>query len=203
MNSFYNYCMSFTFSSFSFNFIQYLLKKSLYSFIIVYIFRKFVRHKGDDSMNYVKIAALIPFYDTNGENSTCILYSDGSKDYKPCSTKRYIHQMLYTLHLDPNALKHWTYNIIGTKLNTPIIIDNSLIFLPVKLRKGIGKQDGCFGYINHSFISSFEDNLVTLCNGETLLTLSPKAYIQKKQLDAKLLSYAYIDYKKQYEFMWK
>lgn len=154
-------------------------------------------------MNYAQIAALIPFYDTNGENSTCILYNDGSKDYKPCSIKRYVHHMLYTLHLDPNAVKHWTYQVIGTKLNTPIIIDDSLIFLPVKLRRSVGKQDGCFGYINHSLISSYEDNLVTLCNGELLPTLSPKSYMQKKLYDAKLLSYAYVDYKKQYEFMWK
>lgn len=154
-------------------------------------------------MNYTQISALIPFYSSNGENSTCILLSDGSRFYRQCSTKKYIHHMLYSLHLDPNAVKHWTTQIIGTKLNTPIIIDNHLIFLPVKLRKSIGKQDGCFGYINAEAIASFENNSITLCTGETLPTLSPKSYIHKKQYDAKLLSYAYLDHKKQYEFMWK
>ena len=52
-------------------------------------------NKGGDFMNYTQIAALIPFYDTNGENSTCILFNDGSKEYKQCSIKRYIHHMLY------------------------------------------------------------------------------------------------------------
>lgn len=111
--------------------------------------------------------------------------------------------MLYSLHLDPNAVKHWTYEIIGTKLNTPIIIDNDLIFLPVKLRKSVGKQDGCFGYVNSHEVANYDDNLITLCNGEKLPTLSPKSYMIKKQHDAKLLRYAYLDYKKQYEFMWK
>ena len=111
--------------------------------------------------------------------------------------------MLYSLHLDPQAVKHWTYKTIGTKLNTPIIIDDSLIFLPVKLRKSVGKQDGCFGYINTKHLQACENNQITLCNGEILPTLSPKSYILKKQTDAKLLSYAYVDYKKQFEFMWK
>lgn len=158
---------------------------------------------GGDFMNYTLIDALIPFYDSDGANATCILFHDGSRSYKDCPIKKYLYHMLYSLHLDPNAVKHWTYKTIGTKINTPIIIDDSLIFLPVKLRKGVGKQDGCFGYVNSKVIQAYEDNQITLCNGEILATLSPRSYIQKKITDAKLLSYAYMDYKKQYEFMWK
>lgn len=154
-------------------------------------------------MFYSDIAALIPFYDTYGQNSTCILFKDGSKEYASCSIKTYIYRMLYTLHLDPKAIRHWTHHVIGSKLNTPVVIDNNLIFLPVKLRKGVGKQDGCFGYVNSSFIVAIEDNQLTLINNQTLTTLSPKSYILKKQNAAKLLGYAYVDYKKQFEFMWK
>ena len=109
--------------------------------------------------------------------------------------------MLYQFHLDPRAVAHWTYEVIGSKLNTPITISNDIIFLPVKIRPSIGKQDGCFGYVNNASITSYKDNAINLCNGETLSTLSSKTYIQKKQYDAKLLSYAYIEHKKQYEFM--
>lgn len=111
--------------------------------------------------------------------------------------------MLYCLHLDPNAVKHWTYEAIGTKLNTPLIIDNNIIFLPVKLRRSVGKQDGCFGYVNSKDIVSYDDLQIVLCNGETLSTLSSKSYIQKKEYDARLLRCAYLEHKKQYEFMWK
>lgn len=154
-------------------------------------------------MNYALIAALIPCYSTNGQNSTRILLHDGSSFYKPCPVKKYIHHMLYALHLDPRAVTYWTFKTIGTKSNTPLIIDDKLIFLPVKLRKGIGKQDGCFGYVNNQYITACQNNKITLCNGETLSTLSSKAYMLKKMTDAKLLSYAYVDYKKQFEFMWK
>lgn len=154
-------------------------------------------------MFYSHIVALIPFYDQYGQNSTCILFKDGSKEYAPYSIKAYLCRMLYTFHLDPKAVKHWTHQVIGTKLNTPIIIDNRLIFLPVKLRKSVGKQDGCFGYVNNHFIIDVADYQLTLINDQILPTLSPKSYILKKQTDAKLLGYAYVDYKKQFEFMWK
>ena len=111
--------------------------------------------------------------------------------------------MLYELHLDPKALNFWTYKILGTKLNTPVIIDDSLILLPVKFRKSVGKQDGCFGYVTNSCITDIEDNQITLSHNEVLPSLSQKSYILKKQKDAKLLKYSYTDYKKQYEFMWK
>ncbi len=154
-------------------------------------------------MIYSNIAALIPFYDTNGQNSTKILLKDGSKQYAPSHIKVYISRMLYTLHLDPKALKHWTHEITGEKLNTPIVIDEHLIFIPVKLRKSIGKQDGSFGYVNILALTSIDDYQLTLTNNLTLTTLSTKSYITRKQTTAKLLSYSYVAYKKQYEFMWK
>ncbi|WP_069999261.1 hypothetical protein [Cellulosilyticum sp. I15G10I2] len=154
-------------------------------------------------MLYIQFAALIPFYDAYGQNSTCVLLKDGGKEYFNCSVKTYINNMLYELHLDPKAVSFWTSKIIGTKLNTPLIIDESLVLLPVKFRKSIGKQDGCFGYVNQAFITAIDDHSLTLSSGETVPTLSRKSYITKKQKDAALLSYAYTDYKKQYEFMWK
>lgn len=66
-------------------------------------------------MHYQNIAALIPFYDPYGQNSTCILLADGQKEYAACSIRNYIARMLYTLHLDPNAVRHWTYGIIGIR----------------------------------------------------------------------------------------
>ena len=109
-----------------------------------------------------QFAALIPFYDVYGQNSTCVILKDGSKEYFSCSIKNYIHKMLYELHLDPKAVNFWTYKILGTKLNTPIIIDDSFILLPAKFRQSVGKQDGCFGYVNHTCIIAVQDNSITL-----------------------------------------
>ena len=154
-------------------------------------------------MIYIEFAAIVPFYDDYGQNSTCAILKDGSREYFRCSIKAYINSMLYELHLDPKAVNFWTYKILGTKLNTPVIIDDSLVLIPVKFRRAVGKQDGCFGYVNQNFIKEADDLNLTLSSGEILPNLSQKSYILKKQKDAALLSYAYTDYKKQYEFMWK
>lgn len=154
-------------------------------------------------MYYNQIAAIVPFYDTYGQNSTSILLQDGTEEYASRPVKQYVAQMLFKLHLDPKALKFWNTSVLGTKLNTPLIIDENYILLPVKFRKSVAKADGCFGYVCASAITKVEDHKLTLSNGQTLTTYSPKSYIIKKQTDAKLLRYAYVDYKKQYEFMWK
>ncbi len=154
-------------------------------------------------MLYLDFAALIPFYDDRGQNSTCVLFKDGSKEYFSCSVKNYMTTLLYELHLDPHSLRFWTSQIIGTKLNIPFTIDEHHIFLPVKFRKPVTKQDGCFGYVSRDLIAHVEDGLLTFTTGLTLQHLSKKSYLNKKQKDAALLSYAYTDFKKQYEFMWK
>ena len=154
-------------------------------------------------MNYTQISAMIPFYSSNGENSTCIILNDGSRICEPQSVKIYIDHMIFSLHLDPRAIKYWTSKMIGNKLNNPLVIDNELIFLPVKFRQGIGKHDGCVGYINMKNIQSFDNHLIVLCNGEKINNLSSKSYIEQKQRSAQLLSYLYIEFKKKYEFMWK
>lgn len=154
-------------------------------------------------MNVMQISAFIPFYSSEGENSTCILFNDGSKIDKPYSIKKCTNQILYSLHLDPQALSHWTYEVIGMKSTTPLIITDDIIFIPVKLRKSIGKHDGCFGFINMKAIASYDHHSILLDSGQSILTLSPKSYIQKKLHDAKLLHYAYLDHKKKYEFMWR
>jgi hypothetical protein len=111
--------------------------------------------------------------------------------------------MLYTFHLDPKAIKFWTNTVIGTKINTPLVIDENFILIPVKFRHGVSKQDGCFGYVSLKAIQSFKDNSITLSTGEVLPTLTQKSYIEKKAKDASLLIYKYIEYKKQFEFMRK
>lgn len=154
-------------------------------------------------MDYSNYAALIPFYSECGENCTCIIYNDGKKDYLSSSLKKVIHEMFHSLYLDPCALKHWTSEMVGYKNNLPLLVDNTLIFLPIKLRKAVGKQDGCYGYFNIASILDYSNYLITLCNGEIIPTLSPKKYIQKKTMHANLLEYLYLEHKKQYEFMWQ
>lgn len=146
--------------------------------------------------------ALVPYYDEFGQNCTRVIKTDRNNiDYK-CCVKAYISKLLYLMHLDPRALSFWSSKILGTKLNVPIMIHPDFILLPFKARKSIGRQDGCFGYVTLNAIKEIEDMSITLTNDTILPTLSTKSYMLKKKKDATLLSYAYLDQRKKYEFMW-
>lgn len=154
-------------------------------------------------MKYYQIAAIIPFYDANGENSTRIIYADGSTECRSYSVKRFMRDLLYDFHLDPHALRHWTFKMIGAKLNTPLIINDKLVFVPVKMRKGVGKQDGCYGYLSYEYIRCFENQGVLLPTGEILPTLSAASYVARKHKDAGFLCMGYREFKKQTEYIYQ
>lgn len=158
--------------------------------------------KEGDYLSPYQISAIIPFYNENGENCTRIIYSNGVTESKNCSVKKFMGSILYDFHLDPHALRDWTFDLIGTKLNTPIVINEHLIFLPARIRKGVGKQDGCYGYLGYSHIRGFEDQKVFLSSGETLPVLSASSYVRRKQRDAYLLRIGYLDFKKKNDFIY-
>lgn len=148
-----------------------------------------------------QVHAIIPYYSACGENATYIILSDGTKETFHIPIRSYMKRMLYDAHLDPKALQYWTHKVIGTKLNTPITLNENLIFIPVKMRHAIGKSDGCFGYVLNSSITSYGNCQLCIGNHTQLTTLSPKSYIDKKQRDARLLRYAYLEHRKNYSFM--
>lgn len=152
-------------------------------------------------MSFYSIYAIIPYYTRLGENATYLILADGTIEHLTCSIHTYIRHMLYNAHLDPRALRYWTHKVTGQKLNTPLILNDQLIYIPIKMRHAIGKTDGCFGYILSSAITSFDDATLTLQNDTILTTSASKNYLIKKQKDAMLLKYAYLDHRKQFDYM--
>lgn len=102
--------------------------------------------------------------------------------------------MFYQVCLDPVAVRHYSSRILHAKGNLPLILSPDYIFIPVKMRRPIGRQDGAFGYIRVDAIQSYEKGLVTLTSGQTLTTYSSDSYIAHKLKDAKLLRYAYAEH---------
>lgn len=145
--------------------------------------------------------AIVPFYDHYGQNACYTLHTDGSKQIHNYPVRSYIYHMLQSVHLDPRTLNHWTYTVLKAKLNTPIILDDYHVYIPVKLRKSVSKADGTMGYVLSSAIEDISEEVIKLHSGVLLPILSSSSCIYKKQKDAALLCYAYRDQKKQYEFM--
>lgn len=145
--------------------------------------------------------AIVPFYDCCGKNACYTLHSDGSKVLHDTPVKSYLYHMLLAVHLDPKTLTHWTSNILHTKLNTPITLDDTHIYIPIKLRRSVSKADGAMGYVLASAIMAVSDGALTLRSGAVVPIFSSISCVHKKQKDAALLCYAYREQKKQYEFM--
>lgn len=145
-------------------------------------------------MYYNDIFAIIPYYDHYGQNCTCIILRDQSRKLFSFSIKQFLQKMFFQLHLDFKAIKIWTTNVLGTKYNNPIIVNASLVFIPVKIRQTIGKQDGCFGYINLKALASIQDYNLFLINNMPIPILSTKAYVLQKQAHGNLLAYTYEAY---------
>lgn len=150
-------------------------------------------------MRYDHVLAFLPTYSPLGEDVTRVLLHDGTWDTLDFPIKDYILKMLYQSHRDPRYLQHWTYTHIGCKLNTPLTLTDTLIFIPIKVRQALGKHHSCYGYVLHDAITAYEDYQLTLAHHTTLPYLSKKTYLTKKLRDASLLCYAYKAQRKAYE----
>lgn len=154
-------------------------------------------------MKYFEIDGFLPFYTEDGHDQTCILLKNGDKEYSPYAIKHFIPHLLFDTGLDVRSTRLWATKITGLKQNLPLVIDDQNIFIPIKFRKPLKSTTTAFGYINYTSIATYSDMRITLNNQNILETLSSAKYIDKKLIDAKLLAYAYLDTRKQYEFMWK
>ncbi len=151
-------------------------------------------------MTYPIPHAILPEYDACGANTTRLYLPDGTTTVLNLPIRRFMRDMLYEAHIDPRALHHWTYTILGTKLNTPLILNEHLIFIPFKARRAVSKSDGCFGYILLSALVTCDAPTLTLTTASLPTLTSNRSFAQKVR-DAHLLAYMYEAHRQQYAFM--
>nr|WP_303244292.1 hypothetical protein [uncultured Cellulosilyticum sp.] len=156
-------------------------------------------------MKYFEIDAFFPIYKKEGPAQTCILLTNGTKQYSHYSIRQFIPHLLYDTGLDERSIRLWSSKVTGSKHLLPLIIDNLNVFIPIKfaIEGENNRISVVYGYVNLGSIAHYSNKEVILKSQVSLPTLSSIKYIEKKIVDAKLLTYAYLDIKKKYEFMWK
>lgn len=154
-------------------------------------------------MKYFEIDAFFPCHSEDGTAKTCILLSNGTKHYSRYNMRQFISHLLCDVGLDYRSIRLWSTKVTGAKHHLPLIIDNLNIFLPIKFQMNMPGPETSYGYVHLGSIARYSDTEIILKNQIALATLSSTKYIEKKMIDAKLLTYAYLDNKKKYEFMWK
>lgn len=154
-------------------------------------------------MKYFEIEAFFPCHKDDSSAKTCILLSNGTKQYSPYNMRQFVSHLLCDVGLDYRSIRLWSSKVTGIKHHMPLIIDNLNIFLPIKFQTEDAVHEISYGYVHLGSIASYTDSKIVLRSQNILPTLSSCSYIDKKIVSAKLLTYAYLDNKKKYEFMWK
>lgn len=152
-------------------------------------------------MNLANVLYFIPTYDQVGHNVTQVAFPNGEQQIINLTIKQCIDKLLTQIGLDRKCLRNWTDKIIQGKHNTPLILTENIIFIPVKMRHADIRADGCIGYVRWDAILKIQDYGLTLKHHFTLTTYSSSAYIKRKLTHSYQLQNAYALYKKRYEFM--
>lgn len=141
--------------------------------------------------NSKTIQAILPIYDSNGNNFSQIIYATGEIVISPMEITDFLKKWLYTFKVDLVSQRMWICEVLRRRNLNPIIVNEDLILIPLKTRKAIGKKDTAHGYVWTHGIQSFDhDNLVLKC-GVTIPYLSTINTLHNKLLSAKLLYYTY------------
>lgn len=109
-------------------------------------------HQRKDVINHEvkdRIAALVPFYNEEGQNSTMIILNDGTTLVRNTKVSAALKKVLKLFGHDLRALQEYYGQFFDTR-SIPLALSRLTIFLPLRLRKyPLGKHDGATGYINH------------------------------------------------------
>lgn len=129
------------------------------------------------------IMAILPVYIPMRGNCSHILTFKG-ETYEVHKT---VKTMLMTLSkfyfIDLKSTKRYYGNILNIKNLIPIPLDKENIFIPLKVRKPICKNDGSIGYVNIKYIDKITEkerkSIIHLNNGSTVECLNTIETVNK------------------------
>jgi len=101
--------------------------------------------RNDDGIYSDKLLALIPCYDEKIGNATKLVYED-REVLLGKTIKTVIKNLCMHYQFDLKASNNYYRQILTSKAAIPVAISTSLIYIQLKVREPIGKDDGAMGY---------------------------------------------------------
>ncbi|HSH35668.1 hypothetical protein [Schnuerera sp.] len=99
-----------------------------------------------------ELIAILPVYLAMKGNCTLLLTKEGGR-YEIEKTVRTVLNKISKFYLiDLKETKKYYGNILNIKNLTPIPFNGGNVFIPIKVRKPLCKNDGSFGYVNIKYI---------------------------------------------------
>lgn len=100
-----------------------------------------------------EIIAILPLYIDMKGNSTKIITKKQNEVYIYKSIKAFITLLAKYFMIDLNSSRKYYGKVIGCTNIVPLPFNKDNVFVPLKVRKPISKNDGSFGYFNIRFVN--------------------------------------------------
>lgn len=143
------------------------------------------------------LVAFLPKYIDLKGNCTIIYGRDARKLVVEKSIKTVIRLIAKYYMLDLNEAKKRYKPLISSSNLIPIALSKSDVFVPIKTRKPMYKNDGAFGYVNIKYIKEVKDKKdsthIYLTNGITIKALCSLPTVEKHLRNGHIVSRCYED----------
>lgn len=158
-----------------------------------------------------KILGIIPVYLKNMGNSTSIITLENEEIYIYKAINTVIKILAKYFLVDLNACKSYCRKTIGILNVSPLVFNHENIFVPLKVRKPISKNDGSLGYFNINYIKEIKvkDEEVFIILNEEIKIKCIQSYktVNKHINDGRIIKEIYkgrskislIDFHKEYD----
>lgn len=138
-----------------------------------------------DVKKYVseELMAFIPIYLTDKGDCTLLYTSEGGKTYIDKGLRTVLRSLAKYFLADLKEIRKYYGELLNTKNLVPMPFNECNIFVPMKARKPLGKNDVATGYININSIDRIEaqgkNTLIYLMNDHEITCLSSLGTVNK------------------------
>ncbi len=91
------------------------------------------------------IIAIIPSYEVGLGNCAKLILSEEEEIVK-ITSKTFIKNLCKYYHFDQKASNKYFGDLLSTRSNLPLVFSRQLIYIQLKIREPIGKDDGAMGH---------------------------------------------------------
>lgn len=106
-----------------------------------------------------KLMAFMPVYLNMKGNCTVIYTYKGGKKYLEQSLRSFLNCLGRYFLMDLKESRKYYGDLLNINKLVPIPFNEENIFIPIKTRKPISRNDGALGYINIEYIEKIEERL--------------------------------------------
>lgn len=136
------------------------------------------------------ILVIIPTYEESFGNCTRLIFFEGEEIIKT-SAKTFIKNLCKFYHFDPKASNDYFGSLLSVKSNIPLVFSKQAIYIQLKIRQTIGKDDGAMGYFKLQDIKKIIERqgktLILMKNNKEIGLLWSKNTVEKQIKQGKLV----------------